>query len=179
MKYNLLIGLAILFFIPVQTYGQGSAARKDTIDNMVISYYDEYVSVTRLNGGQTRNDFKETFQYDVDSNKNGILETVDYKLYPDCSKIAVVIRKTLGNDKLQGVKRLTCPLVLSRSLNIEYFEVWGQLPLWTSEDYCKVYNILNDVRITGFTLWKEPVPYVFFSFPVQLVDRKAANPVRK
>lgn len=164
MKYSLLIGIVILFFMPERASGQDGAVRRDTIENMVVSYYDGYVSVTRLNGGLARNDFKETFHYDADSNKNAMLETMEYKLYPDCSKIVAEIRKTLGNAKLQCVKRLTCPLVLSRSLNIDYFEIRGELPMWTSEDYCKVYNILNNVRLTGFTLWKEPVPYVFFPF---------------
>lgn len=154
-----------------KAYGQDSVVRRDTIENMVISYYDEYVSVTRLNGGLEQSDFKETFQYDVDRNKNAMVELVDYRLDLEPSKKAImsVVRGVIDEAKLLGVKCLTCPLVLSRSLNLEYFEIRGELPMWTSEDYFKVYNILNDVRITGFKLWREPVPYVFFTLPIVLV----------
>lgn len=55
-----------------------------------------------------------------------------------------------------------CEVVYTRLLNLEYLEIRRQKPLWTSEDYLNVYNILNDVRITGFKLWKEALPYVFF-----------------
>ena len=179
-KYSLLIGLVILFFIPVRAYGQDSAARRDTIDNMVISYYDEYVSVTRLNGGLEKSDF-HVIKYDGDRNSHAMDELLGNKPYIEPSREAAMtdaVKEAIGEAKLQGIYRLWCPVVYSRSLNLEYLEVWGQLPMWTSEDYCKGYNILNDVCITGFTLWKEPVPYVFFSFPVRLAD-KAVNPVRE
>lgn len=72
-----------------------------------------------------------------------------------------------------------CEVVYTRLLNLEYLEIRRQKPLWTSEDYLNVYNILNDVRITGFKLWKEALPYVFFTIPVELVDKKASNPGRE
>ena len=180
MKYSLLIGIVILFFMPERAYGQDSAARRDTIDNMVVSYYDGYVSVTRLNGGLEKSDF-HVIKYDGDRNSHAMDELLGNKPYIEPSREAAMtdaVKEAIGEAKLQGLYRLWCPVVYSRSLNLEYLEVWGQLPMWTSEDYCKVYNILNNVRLTGFKLWKEPVPYVFFSFPIQLAD-KAVNPVRE
>ncbi|MCM1176180.1 MAG: hypothetical protein NC308_04290 [Clostridium sp.] len=148
---------------------------------MVISYYEGYVTVTRLNGGLKQRDFY-MIKYDGDRNKNAMVELLGNKIDLEPSRkktISEVVRATVGDRKLNGIYRLMCEVAYSRSLNLEYLKIWRQRPVWTSEDYYNVYKILNDVRITGFMLWKEAVPYVFFTIPIQLVDKNAPLPDRE
>ena len=110
-----------------KAYGHDNVVRRDTIENMVISYYDEYVSVTRLNGGLEQSDFHE-MQYDADRNSNAMNELLGNKPYidpPREAEMTEAVKEAIGEDRLQGIYRLWCPVVYSRSLNLEYLEIRG------------------------------------------------------
>lgn len=63
--------------------------------------------------------------------------------------------------KEKAVGKVSLSLVLSRSLNIEYFRLFGSsINKLSNEDVLNIYDALSQPGV--FSLWTAEVPYVWF-----------------
>lgn len=140
------------------------AAVSDTISNHVVMRYGSYATVSKIGIVTNKELFTESFDYNESGNKNAIVQcSIKYSK----EKMSEIIEGALieKGDKCRKVGRLAVSIILSRTLNVEYFEIRGQgLDALTSKEILNIYQAINFSQL--FVQWKEPVPYVIFGVQV-------------
>lgn len=132
---------------------------RDTIDNYVIYHHNKGIRVYKIGVFLNKEQITATFDYSEISNKSAMVEC-GINFTPQ--KMEALIKDSVVpflEKKAAG--KYFVSLILSKSLNIEYFELL-RCDLSSADAYI-IYKAFYASDF--FSIWNEPVPYVIFGIP--------------
>lgn len=138
---------------------------RDTLDNHVIYRHENVITVYKVGCFQSKKQIKSSFGFQESSNKSAMIQCSSNYNRERMEQLVRTSFISFSNDDAIG--RVFLDLVLSKTLNIEYFELSGrQIQALSSDNVLRIYNAINKSLI--FSLWSEPVPYVVFGIAFSL-----------
>ena len=132
---------------------------RDTIDNHVVYRNNNTIKVYKVGYYQDKGQLISSFNYQEMSNKDAMAQCCRYYSQERLEKITK--DSVVHHLKDEAIGRVFLYLVLSKTMNIEYFELSGHgINSLTSEDVLNLYKAISTSQL--FSLWSVSVPYVVF-----------------
>lgn len=173
MKKN---GILVLGFICLCLSGYSQPIERcDTIQNTVVIFLQNVVSVTRVGGLTSYQDYMELLKNNtIDPHACNQFQTLAFhqaRTGDSEERIRNAIISAIPKDQLKGIDRINMGIILSLSGHIELITVFPSETMmrqWTAEDYCKMDKTLKGD--TFYAPWKAPIPYCYFHESIRMAD---------
>lgn len=170
------ICILILGFISVYFSSHSQPIEKcDTIQNAVVIFQQNVVTVTRIGGLASYLDYIQLLKNNtIDPHTINQFQTKAFhqaRTGDFRTRIKNAIITTIPKDKLKGIDRINMGIILSLSGHIELISVYPTKKMmrqWTAEDYYKMDKTLKgDIY---YAPWKAPIPYCYFQESIRITD---------
>lgn len=147
--------------------------RRDTIQNTVVIFRQNVVTIARVGGLTSYQDYMELLKNNTNDPHtfNQFQTTAFHQAHTGYCKerLKNAIIAAVPKDRLEGVARIDMGIILSLSGHIELITVFPSKEMerqWTAVDYYKMDKTLKGAIF--YAPWNVPIPYCYFheSIPI-------------